>query len=380
MKKLAALILALAMCLSLAACSGGGSKESQQPSGSPGGSQTDAPGTDEKSFNTYTLSDWEAYADTQDGKYKVLYLVSWAASEYFQNSFAAWSKQFEALGWELEMQGPKEYTPDSQLGVLESALISQQYDAIVLFPIAPDAFAAVKDELWETYHVPIIIWGMNEDTNSGHYYLASADGYMLEGNFMAKMTMAYVDENQDYFSRYDTTNKIPVVVYGQANNPLANVRVLRAMELLEADGRFEIVEHYENVTDDKALEYAESMLLNHPEAELIIAFNDVLGLYIEAALKETSVKLSDHLRIFGCDAINAARASMASGESYFGGSIMSNHNFIGDEIIYTCRVGIPAARKGYLVDGITARNIDVYNNGEFDICVTPANVADYPAA
>ncbi len=369
MKKLAALILALVMCLSLAACSSGGDKETKQPDGSN-------PGTD-KSFSEYALADWETYADTQDAKHKVLYIPSWAASEYFQNSYAAWKKQFEALGWELEMQGPKEYTPDSQLGVLESALIAQQYDAIVLYPIAPDAFAAVKDELWDTYHTPIIVWGMAEETACGNYYLMNADRYKLVGDYMAKMILDYVDGEKDYFSKYDGQG-IPVTVFGSANNPMQNARVVRAVELLEADGRFKVVENYENVQDDKCLEYAESMLLNHPETEIIVAYNDVLGLYIEAALNETSVKFSDHLRLFGSDGINAARASMASGKSYFGGTVMSNHTFIGDEIIYTCKVGIPAAKKGYLVDGITARNVDIFVNGENSICVTPANVADYP--
>ena len=378
MKKLAALILALVMCLSLAACSGGGSKETQTPSSNPGNSQTENPGTTEKSFDEYALADWEAYADTQDAKYKVLYIPSWAASEYFQNSYAAWKKQFEALGWELEMQGPKEYTPDSQLGVLESALIAQQYDAIILYPIAPDAFAAVKDELWDTYHTPIIVWGMAEETACGNYYLMNSDRYKLVGDYMAQMVLDYVDSEKDYFSKYDSSNKIPVVAFGQANNPLQNARVVRALELLEADGRFEVVEHFENVSDDKTLEYAESMLLNHPEVEIVVAYNDVLCLYIEAALNETSVKFSDHLRLFGSDGINAARTSMASGNSYFGGTVMSNHNFIGDEIIYTCKVAIPAAAKGYLVDGITERNVDIFVNGENSICITPANVADYP--
>ena len=52
MKKILAMILALAMCLSLAACSGGGSKESQQPSSNPG---TSSQAPESRNFRTNFL-------------------------------------------------------------------------------------------------------------------------------------------------------------------------------------------------------------------------------------------------------------------------------------------------------------------------------------
>lgn len=345
MKKLNALILALLMVFSLVACSSSTPEESKTPAAE---------------------------------SYKILYIPSWAASEYFQNSYAVWKEQCAAIGWEMEMQGPKEYTPDSQLGVLEAALISQEYDAIVLYPIAAEAFAVVKDELWDTYHTPIIVWGMAESSNAGQYYMMNADRYLLTGDYIADMVIDYVDANMDYFSKYD--GKIPYVAFGQANNPLQNARVLRAMELLDADGRFEMVEHYENVSDEKTTEYAESMLLNHPEVEIIVSYNDVLAIYIDNVLKETAVEISEHLRIFGVDGTNAARAAMLSGDSYIQGTAMSNHTFMGEMIIYTVQNAVPAAKEGKILDEINVRNVETFVNGEHTVKVTVENVKDYPVS
>lgn len=374
MKKLVSLILALVMCASLFAC-GSGEKNPGTPSGGDQPGNSSSP----KSFDEYTLADWEAYAEANPAKYKLLYIPSWAASEYFQNSYAVWKKQCEALGWEMDIQGPKEYTSDSQLATLEAALISQEYDAIILYPINAEAFTTVKDDFWDTYHTPIIIWGMSEETNCGQYYMMNSDRYKMEGEFMAQMVFDYVDDNADYFSKYDGKG-IPVVIFGQANNPIQNARVLRAEELLKADGRFNIVEHYENVSDEKTQQYAEAMLLNHPEAEIIVSYNDVLGIYIENSLKETAVSISDHLRIFSSDGTKAAIASMNSGDTYFGGSAMSNHTFMGELIISSTKVAVPAAEHGIIVSEKTAQMVDEFVKGQNTINITPANVADYYTA
>lgn len=382
MKKLLALILALAMCFALVAC--GGEKAEEKPAESkPAAEESKAPAATEVTEETKSEAD-EWRAKSEGKKYNVLYIPSWAASEYFQNTHVVWGEQFAELGWNLDMQGPEKYTAESQLAVLESALLSQKYDAIFLYPIDPESVNAVLDEMWDTYQTPIVQWGFPESFGGGHYFIATDDRYKVVGDYMVDMALEYVEENMDYFKAeyLDKGKKIPYAASGSAKNSVQNTRLLRCIELLDADGRFEMVEHFENVGESEALAYGETLALNHPEVEIVMCYNDVHGInYITAF--ETAGVGSDYLRFFGTDGTKAARTLMAEqGESCkFGGTSSSNHKLLGNIIINIMKGAIPAAEEGEIVRAITdeakAEFAAACADGTAQDNITWENVADF---
>ena len=285
MKKLLALILALVMCFALVAC-GGDKAEENKPAEESNKPAEESKGPVQTEVNEETKSEADQWRAKSEGKsYNVLYIPSWAASEYFQNSYNVWKEQLAAIGWNMDMQGPEKYTAESQLAVVESALLSQQYDAIFLYPIDPASVNAVIDDLWDTYQVPIIQWGFPEEYGGGHYFIATDDRYKVVGDYMTQMALEYVEENMDYFKAeyLDKGKKIPYAASGSAKNSVQHTRVLRCIELLDADGRFEMVEFFENVGESEALAYGETLALNHPEVEIVMCYNDVHAInYITA--------------------------------------------------------------------------------------------------
>ena len=384
MKKLLALILALVMCFSLVACGSDEKKNDETaktPDASQGASQQpeqSSKPTDEVKPDTPAGIAAEWIAKGEGKEYNVLYLPSWAASEYFVNSYSVWKEQFEAKGWNLDMQGPKDYTGESQLNTLEAALVTQEYDAIVLYPITPDPFAAVLDEQWDTYQVPIIVWGFGADLGGGHYFCAGEDNFTAYGHMMAEMAVEYVEENMDYFKAeyLDKGKKIPFVVSGSANNPLPNARVLVAMEDLIADGRFEMVEHYENVTESTAQEYGETITLNHPETEIILCYNDAHAVAFNTAFK-TVGGMKDTLRMFGSDGTQSAISLMVEdGEDcYIGGTVCGSLVSDGEYLMQIVQGAIAASDEGEIVEELVP-GIQENRNVGYDM-ITWKNAGDF---
>ena len=355
MKKLLALILALAMCFALVACGGEKKAEEKPAESKPAAEESKAPAATTVTEETKSEAD-EWRAKSEGKKYNVLYIPSWAASEYFQNSYAVWSEQLAAIGWNMDMQGPEKYTAESQLAVVESALLSQKYDAIFLYPIDPSSVNAVLDELWDTYQVPIIQWGFPEEYGGGHYFIATDDRYKAVGDYMVEMALEYVEENMDYFKAeyLDKGKKIPYAASGSAKNSVQNTRLLRCIELLDADGRFELVEHFENVGEDTALATGETLALNHPEVEIVMGYNDAHMINFITAFETAGVG-SDYLRFFGTDGTKAAFSLMAEQgkDGKFGGTSGANHELMGEIIINMIGAAVPAAEEGQIVRAIT---------------------------
>ncbi len=390
LKRAMALLLALIMlCSVLAACGNGAADSKNPPAGSNTGSEggTAAPEANnqeaEKPFEEYTLEDWQQYAGSLEkegkDKYKVLYIASWAASEYFVNSCAVWQKAFEPLGWELTMLGPTQYTPDSQMSVLESALVSREYDAIIVYPIDSNVFAAAKDDLWETYHTPVIMWCVPESTNSGQYYVMDSVRYDDVGREIGEMAIEYVDQNWDsYFKKYEDTG-IPTFIAQSIANANENQRMVAAMDVLEADGRFNIVQNNENVSEGTALQFAESVILNHPEVEIGIIYNDMIAVNYDNALKSTTAELSDHLRLFSADGIlSALKMMVEEGENCrIGGTMAADHQFIAGILQSMIRVAVPAAKEGLVVDGLTDYAVDQYHSRTDMVKTNYKNAADF---
>jgi len=408
MRKVLLLLLAVVMVFGIVACAGSGSGNSPdagnnpgnssapgnstQPSSPPAGGDSPSSAPDGADKNDWRF--WQQFGEdlAAQGKanWKVLYLVSWAAAEYFQDSYNAWVPMFESIGAELVLQGPADYTPEAQLSALESAYASRQYDAIIIYPILPtDWLAIVYEELWETYKVPTILWGFPLTYQCAMYSPISVsdeetgDEFPLTGRLLAAAIIEYVEKNWDYFSKYSGTDGIPVVYAEEDYNPAQNERVTTCRDVLEKDGRFKTLYSFENVDEDQAITYAETVALNFRETEIIVCYVDTLAvLFNNSLMQETG--MSPYLGIFGFDGTTAARQIMYEG-GLIKGSIMSNHRIAGTILIDMIKIVTPAAKEGiWLRDELN----EYFASGQYSIdrpdvdeerfvAVTQFNIRDF---
>ena len=219
MKKILAMILALAMCLSLAACSGGGSKESQQPSSNPG-TTSQAPAEDGvKNVKIGVLLPFSGassyYAEHQ------FYGIKYALDHFLKNSDYDTSK----LNIELVTA---DSTGTADVAVTEfERLVNEEKVNAVIGPYNSGAGAAIAP-LAVKYKVPVMIVNavsdiimQEENTYVYRTNLGDKDGnasYMEFLRFMMALPgggiskVAYVYENSDYgTSMYNnqSTNVFP---------------------------------------------------------------------------------------------------------------------------------------------------------------------------
>lgn len=379
MKKMLALILAMATCFTLVACGGkpAGDSVSAEQKENSGSASTEEEKPD---FASFKLEDWKAYAEElaasgEDDGYNILYLAP-ANSEYYIVTSKFWKAQFEKYGWTMEYMASST-GDEGQMSLMETALASGDYDLIFYQPQDGSAYEVRYDEWWETYHTPIICWGgYVEGDNCGTYHAQPANIFTYLGDLYYESITAYVDEHWDYFEDIANNGGIPVVATGLAGT-IWNDRVLRALELLEADGRFNIVAHYENVPAQEVPNYGDIIARDHPDVEIIVNFCDEWMMLLQPALLASGVEFSEYMGMWGTDGTSAVAKAMMEGAPYIKGSCLPD-NIIAAGVIAECAsMAIPAAREGIVIEGLTEYNLDNFINSPNHIKLTPDNVADY---
>lgn len=377
-KKMLALVLALVFVFSLAACGGdsGNSTTSQNPSASQPAENSGAPATAPGEIVYKMLPFLENYADYRyDGEINVLYLVCTTLAEYFPNSHAVFQPKMAEYNINIELLGPPNYSDESMLSTLESSLASGKYDLILYYPITPSAITPYLDSYWEQYHVPILAYAFDPTTECGHYYMGTS--YYNAGTVLGQSIVDYVDKNADYFNTLDT---IPVAVYKNSAGGEQYARIKGALDVLEKDGRFSLIEEYEANGEAVCLTTTETLLTTHPEVEVILTQidNDVTGTY--QTVISGSYPCSDYLSVWGFDATGAVCSLMyQDGEDgYVQGSALIDHWQAADALCEVIPILVGAAKKGELIE-FTPEEADTmgYLLAEYYITVTPENVSTY---
>ncbi len=376
MKKFLALVLICLMLFTMAACNNG----SDENQGAPGGGESE-PQNSEQNNNAepfeYTkfpfLEKYDQYRYTDH--ISVLYLVCTTLAEYFPNSQAVFEPELAKYDISIELLGPPEYNDESMITTLESALASGKYDLILYYPITPAAITGYLDSWWEQYHVPILSYAFDPTTGSGHYYLGTS--YYEAGRTLGESIVAYVNKNADYF---DTLSEIPVVVYQNSAGGEQIARIEGALDVLEEDGRFNILERYEANNEDVCLTQTETVLTTYKDVEVILTQidNDVTGTY------QTCISgvypCSDYLSIWGFDATGAVMSLMAADgeDGYVQGSAFIDHYQAADALVEVIPILVGAAKQNELID-FTDEEVDElgYALKDYYITVTPENVSTY---
>ncbi len=314
-----------------------------------------------------------------DYKYKkdinALYLVCTTAAEYFPNSYAVWKPMMEKIGIHMDLMGPPEYSDASLISTLESSLASGKYDIVVLYPITPAAITPLLDDVWKTYHVPILSYAFSPDTKSGHYYLGTS--YYNAGTVLGKSIVGYVNANSAYFK---TMKTIPVAVYMNPQGADQYARITGALDVLKKDGRFTLIKEYVANGEAACLTQTETVLTDHPETEVIIGQidNDVTGAY--QAVVSGTYKHSSRLSLWGFDATGAVLALMykdGPGGCVQGSSFI-DHYQSGEALCELIPILVGAAKQGKLID-FAKPDYDWLGSAlaNYYSTVTPASVKQY---
>lgn len=378
MKKLSVFLVILVMLFNLAACSSPSSTTPQAGESSSTqkadtqGTTVQAAGPSEYSALPF-LEKYKQYK--QKGDINVLYLVCTTAAEYFPNSFAVWKPMMEKKGIHIELLGPPEYSDASLISTLESSLASGKYDIVVLYPITPSAITPLLDNIWNTYHVPILSYAFSPDTKSGHYFLGTS--YYSAGTVLGNSIIDYVNSHSDY---YNTLKTIPVAVYINPQGAEQYKRIQGAEDVLKKDGRFTIIQEYTANGEAACLTQTETVLTQHPETEVIIGQidNDVTGAY--QAVVSGSYKCSKYLSLWGFDATGAVMALMDKDgkDGHVQGSSFIDHNQAGEALCELIPILVGAAKQEKLIEFDKA-DFDYLGTGlsNYYKTVTPDNVKQY---
>lgn len=311
----------------------------------------------------------------QQGEIDVLYLVCTTAAEYFTDSYAVWEPMMEEQGINIDLLGPPEYSDASLISTLETALASGKYDIIVLYPVTPSAISPLLENFWNTYQVPILSYAFSPDTDSGHYYLGTS--YYACGTVMGNSIVDYVNSNADYFS---TLKTIPVAVYMNPQGSEQYQRIQGALDVLEKDGRFSVIQEYAANGEAACLTQTETLLTDHPEVEVILTQidNDVTGAY--QAVSSGTYKCSEYLSLWGFDATGAVSDLMNKDgkDGWVQGSTFIDHKQSGQALIELIPILVGAAKKGEIID-FDKEDYDWLGTGlsNYYVTVTPENIAQY---
>ncbi|HWP67794.1 MAG TPA: substrate-binding domain-containing protein [Rectinemataceae bacterium] len=315
----------------------------------------------------------------KDFKYKgdinALYLVCTTLAEYFPNSYAVWKPVMEKVGIHMDLVGPPEYSDASLISVLESALASGKYNIIVLYPITPQAITPLLDNIWKTYHVPVLSYAFSPDTKSGHYFLGTS--YYTAGTVLGKSIIDYVNANADYFK---TLKTIPVAIYMNPQGAEQYKRIQGAWDVLKKDGRFSLIKEYAANGEAACLTQTETLLTERPDVEVILTQidNDVTGAY--QAVVSGTYKRSKYLSLWGFDATGAV-LNLMNKDGKTGvvqGSSFIDHYQSADALVELIPILVGAAKQGKFVQFDKA-DADWLGTAlsNYYLTVTPSNVSKY---
>lgn len=377
MKKFIPILLAASLILSMAGCnSGNNNAQARAADGLSQEATTQGTTSEPSGFDYQMLSFLENYDQYRyDGEMNVLYLVSTTVAEYFVNSYAAWKPVLKEHNINLEMVGPPVYTDESLINTLESALASQKYDLILLYPIAPSAITPYLTTAWNDYKTPIVGYAFSPETQCGHYYMGTS--YYEAGKVMGQSILKYVDANKDYF---DTLDTIPVAIYKNSAGAEQYQRIVGAMDILNADGRFSLINEYEANGESACLTATETVLNSYPDVEVILTQidNDVTGAY--QAISSGAYACSDYLSLWGFDATGAVCAQMYQDgvDGYVQGSTFIDHKKAAEAMTELLPILIGAAKQDVMID-FKEEEADRMGKllAEYYVTVTPDNTDEY---
>ncbi len=280
MKKLLAILLVVAMMLSVVAC---GSKPSNEGSPSPS-----APGTSTKPSPSGS-----------EEKFLVGYTYPTANNEFWTNCINVAKEAAEALGVEL-MADDCNNDQAEQLSDVES-MLAAGIDALILAPqdasVCPGIMSACKEK-----GVPVVVidrWP-GDDLKAGDDYVCfigpndQVAGYGIAMNLI------------------DGGSKKIVGIGGFQNTSVAEGRYAGLKQAMEEHPEITLLQYeWAGENSEDGDKYMRNLLVAHPDLDGVWCYNDSLALAAVNVLKENG---RSDVKVGGMDLLGPAIASMEAGE------------------------------------------------------------------
>ena len=294
MKKVISTILAVTMCISLAAC-GNSDKNS---------AQTDEPAKEQA--EEATTSDASQAAETEEPAeetkvIKIGFTANSLDNATVQESLAVLQKKCDEKGWELT---PIDYKADLSTCITTIENFTTAGCDIIMFQ-CPDA-EGVKDVVTRAQEAGIIVVAYDTTADYFDYYLTQSDEEI--GTAIGTMAAEYVNEHLD--------GKATAFAIGLPSNPILLTREQAFTKAFTENCDGEVVDTVDcgKYMGDYA-GIAEVINSAHPETKIVLSIADICTVSMMDTLKSLGYSNTEgNFAMFGCDCIEETRA-LWNGES-----------------------------------------------------------------
>jgi ABC-type sugar transport system substrate-binding protein len=225
-RALVALVVLVALAVTVSACGGGGSSSSGSTSESTEGGTTTSggeptstanpPSSVETSWGTFTLD--PKIAEKVEKGEPVNYLFSFGES-----GTAGFGEQFEA-GYEYgcekgneiyplncEIVAPVQYNPPLQISQVQAKLAAGQVDCLAIQPPTETAVNKLINEV-SAKGIPVFAVGEENFANS---LMNFTQHHEKEGEVAAESVLKYMEENNKHFKVFAVSSGLPTVAFAQ---------------------------------------------------------------------------------------------------------------------------------------------------------------------
>ena len=303
MKKIIALLLALAMCVGLAACNNSAGNESQAPASEPGTTESEA-GNDPA---------------TDGEKPKVGFVTFGLDGDFFQSLADTYKATMEAEGWEADYANG-EMNAETQIAAAEN-YIAEGVDVLVIWSFSPGAMTTVIEEA-QAAGIKVIAFVAQTEVYDA--VMLSDDAHLAAN--LAKLAADWIDTT--YADAED--HSVPVAVFTCRN---AETGVLQGDVLLNIEDYSTKAKFVTEVacTDESAATgqaNAENLYVTNPEIQVFITAHSGLGNGINSYYTSMSSPVTDYSKmgifcINGDSATTDAIKASQNGEAPMRGTVMT---------------------------------------------------------
>lgn len=285
MKKVIATILAVTMCVSLAAC--GNSNENKKEATESAEEQTEE--------ITATENESENAGAEETRSLKIGFTANSLENATVQESLAVLQKKCDEKGWELT---PIDYKADLSTCITTIENFTTAGCDIIMFQ-CPDA-EGVKDVVTRAQEAGIIVVAYDTTADYFDYYLTQSDEEI--GTAIGTMAAEYVNEHLD--------GKATAVAIGLPSNPILLTREQAFTKAFTENCDGEVVDSIDGgkYMGDMA-SIAEIINSAHPETKIILCIADIVNVSMIDTFKSLGYSNTEgNFAMFGCDCIEETRA------------------------------------------------------------------------
>ena len=369
MKKALALLLALVMVFSLAACSNSGDNNTQNPGGNTQNPGTQAPGGD--NTNPPENPDGNKFDPTG----KKIGFVTFGPGEFFTMLAETYVETFKAQGWDASYQDGG-FDPPTQIAAAEN-YVAMGVDVLVIWAVVPDALTnVVQDAMNKGIKVVSFVGDLPQ-----YNLRMRAEDEDLASN-LAKLAAKWIDET--YANEPD--HSVPVAVLSCRT---ANTGVVQADTLLKiADYSKKAATPTEFEQSDESVPTgqtaAENLYTTHPEIKVFLTPHNGLANGVNSFYTSMSSPVTnyDGMGIFCINGDGSTTDSIKSsteGKSPLRGTVMTGsvQDTADEMLMYITGLMDGTYADGYVSDAnllfIFDKTIDEYQSTGAVTSVTGAD-------